>query len=107
MPALLPPAPARLHQPDQAGHRHDFAGALGHPRPDRWRAHLSGTLVDQRFTSTPISIAFLALAAGSILYVVIELLAVGRKLGFEPATGILAGLTLGFATDAILVVAGA
>jgi ZIP family zinc transporter len=68
-----------------------------------------GTLVGQRFTSEPVSVAFLALAAGSILYVVIELLAVGRKLGFKPATGwgILAGLTLGFATDAILVVAGA
>lgn len=68
-----------------------------------------GTLIGQRFTSQPVSIAFLALAAGSILYVIIELLAVGRKLGFKPATGwgILVGLALGFATDAILIFAGA
>jgi len=68
-----------------------------------------GTLVGQRFTSEAVSVAFLALAAGSILYVVIELLAVGRKLGFKQATGwgIMAGLILGFATDAVLVVAGA
>ncbi|WP_426502862.1 ZIP family metal transporter [Dactylosporangium sp. McL0621] len=70
---------------------------------------LLGTLLGQRFTSEPVSIAFLALAAGSILYVVIELLAVARKLGFKSATGwgILTGLTLGFATDAVLIVAGA
>ena len=29
MPALLTPARARLHQSSQAGHTHDFAGALG------------------------------------------------------------------------------
>jgi ZIP family zinc transporter len=68
-----------------------------------------GTLVGQRFTSEPVSVAFLALAAGSILYVIIELLAVGRNLGFKQATGwgIMAGLVLGFATDAVLIVAGA
>jgi ZIP family zinc transporter len=56
-----------------------------------------------------VSVAFLALAAGSILYVIIELLAVGRKFGFKQATGwgIMAGLVLGFATDAVLIVAGA
>jgi ZIP family zinc transporter len=68
-----------------------------------------GTVIGQQFTSEPVSVAFLALAAGSILYVIIELLAVGRKLGFKQATGwgILAGLVLGFATDAVLIVAGA
>jgi ZIP family zinc transporter len=68
-----------------------------------------GTLVGQRFTSEPVSVAFLALAAGSILYVVIELLAVGRKLALKQVTGwgILLGLTLGFATDALVVAAGA
>ena len=52
---------------------------------------------------------FLALAAGSILYVVIELLAVARKLGHKDMTtwGILAGLILGFATDFILTAVGA
>jgi ZIP family zinc transporter len=68
-----------------------------------------GTIIGQQFTSEPLSIAFLALAAGSILYVIIELLAVGRKLGFKQATGwgIMTGLVLGFATDAVLIVAGA
>jgi ZIP family zinc transporter len=66
-------------------------------------------LIGQRFTSEPVSVAFLALAAGSILYVIIELLAVGRKIGFKqpPGWGIMTGLLLGFATDAVLIVAGA
>ena len=38
-----------------------------------------GTLVGQRFVNDTVSIAFLGLAAGSILYVVIELLAVARQ----------------------------
>jgi zinc transporter, ZIP family len=69
----------------------------------------AGTLVGQRFTNPTVSIAFLALAAGSILYVVIELLAVGRKMGAKEITtwGIVAGLIAGFATDAILTAGGA
>src|SRR6266508_699465 len=69
----------------------------------------AGTLVGQRFTSEPVAVAFLALAAGSILYVVIELLAVGRRLALKRTTGwgILIGLALGFATDAVGIAAGA
>ena len=68
-----------------------------------------GTLVGQRFINETVSIAFLGLAAGSILYVVIELLAVARKADLKVITtwGIFAGLVLGFATDAVLTVAGA
>jgi zinc transporter, ZIP family len=68
-----------------------------------------GTLVGQRFTNDTVSIAFLSLAAGSILYVVIELLAVGRKMGLKEITtwGLLVGLLLGFATDAVVTAAGA
>ena len=68
-----------------------------------------GTLVGQRFTNDLVSIAFLALAAGSILYVVIELLAVGRKMAVKEITtwGVVIGLLLGFATDAIVTAAGA
>jgi ZIP family zinc transporter len=68
-----------------------------------------GTLVGQQVTSDVLSIAFLALAAGSILYVVIELLAVARKMGLKEITtwGILLGLALGFITDAIVTAAGA
>jgi zinc transporter, ZIP family len=68
-----------------------------------------GTIVGQTWVNDWLFTAFLGLAAGSILYVVIELLAVGRKLGHkELATwGILLGLFLGFATDMVLVAAGA
>ena len=67
-----------------------------------------GTLIGQSFTSEWLFIGFLALAAGSILYVVIELLGVGRKLGHQDimSWGIVLGLFLGFATDMILVAAG-
>jgi zinc transporter, ZIP family len=68
-----------------------------------------GTLLGQAWVSEAVSIVFLALAAGSILYVVIELVNVCRALA--PKTlmtwGILLGLFLGFATDFILVAAGA
>jgi ZIP family zinc transporter len=68
-----------------------------------------GTLLGQAWTSEIVSIAFLSLAAGSILYVVIELLAVCRTFGRRElvAWGIVLGLLAGFATDFILVAAGA
>jgi ZIP family zinc transporter len=68
-----------------------------------------GTVVGQSWTSTPVSIVFLALAAGSILYVVIELLNVCRLFAKKTIVtwGVLLGLFLGFATDFILVAAGA
>ena len=68
-----------------------------------------GTLVGQRVTNEVLGIAFLALAAGSILYVIIELLAVARKFNAKNLTtwGLLAGLLLGFLTDAIVTAAGA
>jgi ZIP family zinc transporter len=67
-----------------------------------------GTIIGQVWVNDWFFVACLGLAAGSILYVVIELLAVGRKLAYrELATwGILLGLFLGFATDMILVAAG-
>ena len=70
---------------------------------------LLGTLVGQWFTNDTVSIAFLGLAAGSILYVIIELLAVARASNLKTLTswGIFAGLVLGFATDAIITAAGA
>jgi ZIP family zinc transporter len=67
-----------------------------------------GTVVGQAWTSTAVSVIFLALAAGSILYVVMELLNVCRLFSSKTVTawGILLGLTLGFATDFVLVAAG-
>jgi ZIP family zinc transporter len=68
-----------------------------------------GTLVGQSVVNETLSIGFLTLAAGSILYVVIELLAVARKQALKEITtwGILLGILLGFATDAIVTAAGA
>ena len=67
-----------------------------------------GTLAGQSVVNDTLSIGFLALAAGSILYVVIELLAVARKQALKEITtwGILLGVLLGFATDAIVTAAG-
>lgn len=68
-----------------------------------------GTIVGQQFTNDTLSIGFLTLAAGSILYVIIELLAVARGSGMKELVtwGILGGMALGFLTDAVVTAAGA
>ncbi|QGF24678.1 ZIP family metal transporter [Raineyella fluvialis] len=68
-----------------------------------------GTLVGQQFTNDLVSVAFLTLAGGSILYVVIELLAVARRQKMKVLTtwGVVIGLLFGFATDAVVTLAGA
>jgi ZIP family zinc transporter len=67
-----------------------------------------GTLVGQAVTTPLLEVAFVALAAGSILYVVIEMLAVVRasKLKELVSWAILLGIALGFVTDAIVTAAG-
>jgi ZIP family zinc transporter len=67
-----------------------------------------GTLIGQSFVNDTVSMAFLTLAAGSILYVVAQLLKIGFKLG-RPLPlywGLSAGLLLGFATDFFLAAMG-
>jgi ZIP family zinc transporter len=68
-----------------------------------------GTLIGQAWVSETVSVLFLALAAGSILYVIIELLNILRGAGSKAMVtwGVLLGLILGFGTDFILVAAGA
>jgi len=68
-----------------------------------------GTIIGMQVTAPLLGIAFLALAAGSILYVVIELLAVARATRLKELVtwGIMLGLALGFVTDAIVSAAGA
>src|SRR3954466_9867034 len=68
-----------------------------------------GTVMGQAWVNESVMILFFALAAGSILYVVMELLNVGRVLASRTVVtwGILLGLFLGFSTDFILVAAGA
>lgn len=70
---------------------------------------LVGTLIGQSFVNDAISVGFLALAAGSILYVIVALLNVARTLGHRELTywGLLLGLFLGFATDFVIAAAGA
>jgi len=91
------------------------APLAGDPQRPTWRFLLAlgliggaptffGTLVGQAWTSTAVSVCFLALAAGSILYVIIQLVQVNARLGHKTlvAWGIFAGLVVGFATDFIL-----
>ena len=68
-----------------------------------------GTVVGQVWVSESVSIVFFALAAGSILYVVMELLNVGRVLSSKTLVtwGVFLGLFLGFTTDFILKASGA
>ena len=73
------------------------------------RVHDTGQAFKAFLSATATGILlFLALAAGSILYVVMELLNVCRLFTSKTVTawGILFGLTLGFATDFVLVAAG-
>jgi zinc transporter, ZIP family len=67
-----------------------------------------GTIIGQAWVNESVMIVFFALAAGSILYVVMELINVGRALASKTIVtwGIVLGLFLGFATDFILVAAG-
>ena len=68
-----------------------------------------GTVIGNVWVNESVSILFFTLAAGSILYVVMELLNVGRALSSKTLVtwGVFVGLFLGFATDFILVAAGA
>ena len=68
-----------------------------------------GTLIGQSFVNETLNMAFLALAAGSILYVIVQLLHVADRLGHKEALmwGLVLGILLGFGTDFVLVAAGA
>jgi ZIP family zinc transporter len=67
-----------------------------------------GTAVGQAFASDAVSVAFLALAAGSILYVVVQLIGVALRSGHKEMLywGLFVGLVLGFATDFVVSAAG-
>jgi ZIP family zinc transporter len=67
-----------------------------------------GTALGQAWVSDAVSVAFFAIAAGSILFVVQELFAVNRKLG-RPIVVLwmtFGGLVLGFGTDFVLEAVG-
>ncbi|MEJ7629342.1 MAG: ZIP family metal transporter [Nocardioidaceae bacterium] len=69
---------------------------------------LVGTVVGHGFTSDAVSVAFLTVAAGSILYVVTQLLSVAAKARRPTLVGygLLIGLLAGFLTDGIVTAAG-
>ena len=68
-----------------------------------------GTVIGRQFTSAAMSVIFLTLAAGSILYVVIQLLGVAHKSGRKDLLywGVLLGLAAGFLTDMVVTAGGA
>lgn len=68
-----------------------------------------GTIIGHSFTSDALSVMFLTLAAGSIIYVITQLIGVAAKARRPDllAYGLLLGLVVGFATDAIVTAAGA
>jgi ZIP family zinc transporter len=67
-----------------------------------------GTVLGYGFTSEPLSVAFLTLAAGSLIYVITQLVGVASRAKRSDllACGILVGLLAGFLTDAIVTAAG-
>jgi zinc transporter, ZIP family len=68
---------------------------------------LLGTIVGTSFSSIYLYVGCLALAGGALLYVIGELLPLGRRLSWEVTLwGLLAGFLLGVATELVLAVAG-
>ena len=67
-----------------------------------------GTLVGQSVVNDALYVGFLSLAAGSILYVIVQLLHVASRLGNRNMMmiGLLVGLIAGIGTDFVLVAAG-
>ncbi|HEX5266578.1 MAG TPA: ZIP family metal transporter [Acidimicrobiales bacterium] len=70
---------------------------------------LVGTAIGRQVTSQPASVIFLTLAAGSILYVVIQLLGVASRAARRELIvwGVFLGLVAGFVTDMVVSAAGA
>lgn len=68
-----------------------------------------GTVIGYHFVSPILSVAFLTVAAGAIMWVIGEMTSAGRRIGYKElaAVGLFAGFVLGFGTDLILAGAGA
>jgi ZIP family zinc transporter len=67
-----------------------------------------GTALGYSFTSEPLAVAFLTLAAGSLIYVIVQLIGVAARARRTDllAYGILLGLLAGFLTDAVVTAGG-
>jgi len=70
---------------------------------------LLGTIIGFGVTSEAVTSLFMALAAGSILYVIVQLVGIAARVRRNDLVmaGITIGLLAGFATDAVVVAAGA
>jgi ZIP family zinc transporter len=68
-----------------------------------------GTAIGHSTTSAPLSVVFLTLAAGSIVYVIAQLLGVAARARRADlvAYGLLIGVLAGFVTDAVVTLGGA
>jgi FtsP/CotA-like multicopper oxidase with cupredoxin domain/zinc transporter ZupT len=68
-----------------------------------------GTVTGYHFVSPVLSVLFLTLAAGAIIYVINEMTNVGAKIGFKTlaTVGVFIGFAVGLGTDLILTAAGA
>lgn len=68
-----------------------------------------GTIIGYFFVSDAMSVLFLSLAAGALVYILGELFHVNRRPGtrFEAGWGLLVGFMLAYLTDLILIFAGA
>jgi ZIP family zinc transporter len=68
-----------------------------------------GTIIGYTFASPPVSVLFLSLAAGAIVFVIGELFAAGRKLTspLHNGWGIGVGFLAGLLTDLVLIAVGA
>jgi ZIP family zinc transporter len=68
-----------------------------------------GTALGRQFTNDGVSVIFLTLAAGSLLYVIVQLLGVALRSASRDVMywGLLAGLAAGFITDMVVTAGGA
>lgn len=68
-----------------------------------------GTVVGYHFVSPTLSVLFLTLAAGAIIYVIGEMTKAGGRIGFKEfaTVGVFLGFLVGMGTDLILTAAGA
>ncbi len=99
--AVVAPAAARGERPSWS--RLLLLGLIG------GAPALAGTIIGQSLVNDTVSVAIRGLAAGSILYVVIELFTAARRTAFKELTAwcVALGMLLGFTTDAVVTAAGA
>lgn len=67
-----------------------------------------GTIIGYSFISTPLSVLFLSVAAGAILYVIGELFHVGRRPGMKHVAmwGLMTGFLVAYGSEIVLEMAG-